>query len=153
MHIHLLCVGKLKAGPEAELVAHYLKQVRWKTTLHEIADAPQNMARDARQLREADAMQKLLPAAASLIALDARGKTLSSEAFAAQLGKIQDAGKEVAFAIGGQDGLHESIVKKATLTLAFGSMIWPHKLARAMLCEQIFRAQCIMHNHPYHGGH
>jgi 23S rRNA (pseudouridine1915-N3)-methyltransferase len=154
MRLQILAVGKLKTGPEAALVAHYAKQIRWPLATHEIADAPENLAKEARQLREADAMRKKLTVGSVLITLDARGKTLSSEAFAKLLAQYQDSGRaEVAFAIGGQDGLHPQLVKESALSLSFSPMIWPHKLARVMLMEQIFRAQCIMHNHPYHGGH
>jgi len=154
MRLAILAVGKLKAGPEAALVAHYSKQIRWAHSIHEIADAPDNLASEARLLREADAIRKKMPAGALLITLDARGKALTSEGFAQLLASTRDAGRgDVAFAIGGHDGLHPTLVKESTLSLSFSPMIWPHKLARVMLMEQIFRAQCILHNHPYHGGH
>ena len=88
-----------------------------------------------------------------MIALDEAGKTLSSEDFARHLGDLRDRGRrEVVFLIGGAEGLSPRLVAGADLVLAFGAATWPHLLVRAMLIEQIFRAQQILAGHPYHRG-
>ena len=154
MKTHIVVVGGAKSGPEHELAQHYLKQIKPNPQLMRISDAPTNMASAARKVKEAEAIQKKIPDNAFVIALDATGKVLSSETFAATLDREQQAGRrDCVCIIGGQDGLDSAFVKRANLVLAFGAMIWPHKLAYVMLCEQLFRAQCIMHNHPYHKGH
>ncbi len=154
MQITLAAVGKARKKAEAELVAHYLKQTRWEITIKEIPDAPENLAVDARRAREAAAFEKLLTPGTRLIAMDSTGKNFTSE----QLAKlIQDAQKtavkNVVFAIGGQDGLDTSFLKRAHATVAFGAATWPHQLLRAMLAEQLYRAYTITIGHPYHLGH
>jgi 23S rRNA (pseudouridine1915-N3)-methyltransferase len=153
VHITIAAVGKLRAGAEQQLISHYLKQCPWKITIHELADAPTSLASAARLTREATAFAPHLENSIS-VALDARGETLSSEAFAKLIAQAMRSGKKrLTFLIGGQDGLAPELVASATHRIAFGAMIWPHKLARVMLCEQLFRAHCILSNHPYHQGH
>jgi len=86
-----------------------------------------------------------------VVALDRRGKALDSAGFAQRLGRWRDDGvAELGFLIGGADGHGEPLLKKASLILSFGAMTWPHLLARAMLAEQIYRAQQMLAGHPYH---
>lgn len=154
MHHVILAVGRIKSGPQADLFDHYAKQIRPKIMLHELADAPTSLPPAARRMKEAEATLKHIPAGACMIALDARGKDVSSEQLAAMIGKQELAGKkQICWLIGGQDGLDDSLRNRADHLIAFGKMIWPHKLARIMLAEQLFRAQCIASNHPYHSGH
>ena len=75
---------------------------------------------------------------------------MSSEAFADMLITQADSGVTIAFIIGGSDGLDETLLKSANLKIAFGHNTWPHMFCRAMLLEQIYRAQCISKSHPYH---
>jgi 23S rRNA (pseudouridine1915-N3)-methyltransferase len=86
-----------------------------------------------------------------VVALDGKGRTLTSAQFARHLGGWRDHGvKDLAFAIGGADGLDAAVIDRAQLVLSLGPMTWPHMLARALLVEQIYRAQCILAGHPYH---
>jgi len=107
-------------------------------------------------LNEADERkpEKIVEACADaplLVALDERGKSLSSDAFARQLASWRDAGEARAlFVIGGADGLPAAVKPKARLTLAYGTQTWPHLLVRTMLSEQLFRAMTILSGHPYH---
>jgi 23S rRNA (pseudouridine1915-N3)-methyltransferase len=154
MHITIAAVGRAKHKPEADLIAHYLKQTRWDIAIKEIPDAPSNMTADARRAREAEGLQKLLTPQTRLFVMDSTGKSLTSEAFATLFQNAQrDAIKHAMFAIGGQDGLDASLIKAAHTTIAFGAATWPHQLLRAMLCEQIYRAYTITIGHPYHVGH
>jgi 23S rRNA (pseudouridine1915-N3)-methyltransferase len=85
------------------------------------------------------------------VLLDERGQNLSSEAFAALLGKWRDDGvRETRFLIGAADGHGDALRQNADLLIAFGAMTWPHMLARAMLAEQLWRATSILAGHPYH---
>ncbi len=91
---------------------------------------------------------------AYLVLLDSRGKQLSSEAFAAELGRLRDTGAQsVILAIGPADGWSPAARSRADLLLSFGPMTLPHELARVILAEQVYRALCILAGHPYHSGH
>jgi 23S rRNA (pseudouridine1915-N3)-methyltransferase len=85
------------------------------------------------------------------VLLDERGRQLSSEEFAALLGRWRDEGvRETRFLIGAADGHGEAARSRADLLLAFGAMTWPHLMVRAMLAEQLWRATSILAGHPYH---
>ena len=76
---------------------------------------------------------------------------MSSTDFATRLARWRDAGlQDVAFLIGGADGIDKSLSERADTTLSFGKMVWPHLLARVMLAEQLYRAATILAGGPYH---
>jgi 23S rRNA (pseudouridine1915-N3)-methyltransferase len=92
--------------------------------------------------------------APALILCDSRGEQLSSEDFAARIGRLRDSGTQLAvFAIGPADGWSAAARTRAALTLAFGRITLPHELARTVLAEQLYRALTILAGHPYHSGH
>ena len=84
------------------------------------------------------------------MALDERGKALASVDFAKWLGRQQDSGKDVAFVIGGDEGLSDAVREKASLVLSLSAMTLPHRLARLMLVEQVYRGFSILRGEPYH---
>jgi 23S rRNA (pseudouridine1915-N3)-methyltransferase len=101
--------------------------------------------------REAELILKALPPGVPLVALDARGLPWSSRDFADRLGEWRDRGvAELAFAIGGAEGLGAAVLDHAREMLSLGRMTWPHLLVRGMLLEQLYRAQQILAGHPYH---
>ena len=103
--------------------------------------------------REGELILDALPSGMPLIALDERGIQWSSRALAQRIADWRDQGSpELAFAIGGADGLHETVLDRADVTLSLGSMTWPHLLVRGMLLEQLYRAQQILAGHFYHRG-
>ena len=118
-----------------------------------IEELPPGRAREAKT-RKADEAARLaarLPDGAHIILLDARGKGMTSEDFAEMLASLRDVGtRDLAFVIGGPDGLAPLPGKKAGRSLAFGPQTWPHLLARALLMEQVYRATTILAGHPYH---
>ena len=157
MRMMLIAVGRAKPGPVRDLYDHYagrlgqgghgslgglsLKEVEERRPL-----PPEKLKR-----REAELLLAALPKGARLIALDERGKALASSNFAALLGRWRDEGvQDLAFAIGGAGGLDATLRQAAALTLALGPMTWPHLLTRALLAEQLYRAQSILAGHPYH---
>ena len=118
--------------------------------LREIEEGRARRAED-RKSEEAKAIRALLPPATRLIALDERGQSLTSEAFATDLGRARDRGEAAyALVIGGPDGLDPGLRADAHLVLGFGAMTWPHQLVRIMAAEQIYRAMTILSGHPYH---
>ena len=153
MRITIAAVGKWKAGPERALFEEYKKRLKWPLALKEVEErrplpAPQL------KLREAELLRAALPGKSGdllMVALDERGKALSSEALAKQISAWQQRGiGGAAFVIGGADGLDESLKKDSGMILSLGALTWPHMLVRVMLIEQIYRAQQILAGHPYH---
>jgi 23S rRNA (pseudouridine1915-N3)-methyltransferase len=157
MHMTIAAIGRLKAGREREVIARYLDRIdkggrRLGLTLS-VKELNEGRASTApeRKKEEAGAILAVAPGDALLVALDERGTALTSRAFAERLSAWRDGGTdELVFAIGGPDGLDEAVLQRARLRLAFGSMTWPHQLARLMLAEQLYRAITIASGHPYH---
>ena len=89
-------------------------------------------------------------AAAMTIALDERGKSLTTEEFAALIEKLQGQGGDLAFLIGGPDGLDDDLKAQCRHQIRLSSMTLPHGLARVLLAEQLYRAWSLRNNHPYH---
>ena len=148
MRILVAAIGRAK-GPVAEMIADYSKRFRaWPLTLKEF-DVRGDTA--TLQQRESETLLNAVPSGAKIIVCDERGKAFTSQSFAAHLGKWEDDGvRDLAFLLGGADGHSDFLKQKADLMLAFGTLTWPHMLARVMLVEQIYRAQQIRAGHPYH---
>ena len=137
MLLHIIARGKIARSPEAELVARYEKRLTWPLKLTELPET-------GGRIPEPQAPFKT-------VLLDERGKDLTSEDFAATLGRWRDDGmRECRFFLGAADGHSEEERREADLLLAYGSATWPHLLARAMLAEQLYRATTILAGHPYH---
>jgi 23S rRNA (pseudouridine1915-N3)-methyltransferase len=150
MRITIVAVGRFKRDPTRELFDAYRQRCRWEIALKEVV-ARRGGDAAAQQADEADQILAALPGRASLVALDAGGRALTSAQFADWLGTRREAGeREIAVAIGGADGLTDAVRARAQLVLAFGAMTWPHMLTRVLLAEQLYRAQCILDGHPYH---
>ncbi len=158
MKLLLASVGRLKSGPERELVARYAarcvaggRKIGFSGfDLREIDESRARRPED-RKTEEAAALAALIPPGARKICLDERGRNLNSEDFARKLGEWRDSGSSAcALAIGGPDGLDPAFRDQADLTLAFGAMTWPHQIVRALAAEQLFRALTILAGHPYH---
>lgn len=157
MRIAIAAIGKMKQGPERELVARYLDRARQSgkplaLTGFEVTELAESRASAAttRKAEEARALEAALPDGV-IVALDERGKLMGSEAFAQQLARWRDDGKPGAsFVIGGADGLDPAFAAKADLVLSFSPLTWPHQLVRIMLAEQLYRATTILSGHPYH---
>ena len=104
-----------------------------------------------RKDREADLLLAAVPDGAAVVALDERGKSLNSRALADKVALWRDTGtRDVAFLIGGADGLDGRVRAHADLVLNLGALTWPHMLVRGLIAEQLFRTQCILSGHPYH---
>ncbi|MFN4041321.1 MAG: 23S rRNA (pseudouridine(1915)-N(3))-methyltransferase RlmH [Brevundimonas sp.] len=152
MKLSLIAIGKPGRGPEAALADDYARRAT-------LAGRPLGLGPlelidlEPRKAGKAPEAELILGAAegAHLIACDERGKAWSSRAFAEHVALLRDRGeRRLAFAIGGADGLDESVRARAGSLLAFGPQTWPHALARAMLAEQLYRAVTILAGSPYH---
>ncbi len=150
MRLLIAAVGRIKAGPLADLQSEYVKRLGRSIAIKEVEER-RALAPTERKVREGELLLAALPGDALLVALDERGKTLASIAFAERLQRWQTDGvKTLAFVIGGADGLAQPVVQRAGLILSLGAMTWPHLLARILLLEQLYRAQQILNRHPYH---
>ena len=150
MNILVAAVGRAKAGPERDLFTSYAARLPWRVDLKEI-EIKKDLAVDVRRAREGEALLAAIPDGARIVALDERGKSETSAAFAKRLGRWRDDGaRAVAFVIGGADGLDETVRSRADVVLSFGALTWPHMVVRALLAEQLYRAHTILTGHPYH---
>lgn len=143
----------MRSGPEADLVSDYLD--RFDKTGRALGLGPVTFqeveAKKGGMAAEAALLDKAISGSNVVCSLDERGKILSSPAFADLLAKWRDEGRgEVAFVIGGADGIDPSLRAKADFSLSFGQMVWPHMLVRVMLAEQLYRAASILAGSPYH---
>jgi len=157
MRIVVAAVGKLKRGPESDLSERYRERaVKSGRGIGlrslEVVEIAESRAREAqrRMLEESIALANVIPKGAATALLDPRGETLDSNGFTKRLRGWNDGGRDVAFVIGGPDGLAPTLSDQADLLLAFGALTWPHQLVRVMLLEQIYRATTILSGHPYH---
>ena len=149
MRLTICAVGRLKAGPERDLIDKYQKRVQWPIEIIEVEERRKLSAAELKS-RESCLLLGALPPGAVCIAMDERGKTLSSEDFAGKLNEWRNQGRDIAFLIGGAGGLAPEHRDDADLVLSLGAATWPHMLARVMLVEQIYRAQEILAGNPYH---
>ena len=154
MRVHIVAVGRLRAGPERDLIDDYL--TRFDRTGRALALGPANVIevedkKNAGMGAEAALLEKAIPNGALICIMDERGKVMTSPDFADQLGGWRDQGRQdIAFVHGGADGLDPAFRAKADAALSFGKMVWPHMLVRVMLSEQIYRAASILSGSPYH---
>ncbi|MEQ9316094.1 MAG: 23S rRNA (pseudouridine(1915)-N(3))-methyltransferase RlmH [Henriciella sp.] len=152
MRITILTVGKLKSGPEFDLADDYLdrfrkagRQLGYRGV--DIVDVDSGCGLDA----EAERLLARLPSGAHAIRLDEFGKSYRSTEFSDLLVRLRDQGTpELCFLIGGAEGYGEVVKQTVPQTMAFGVQTWPHRLVRAMLAEQLYRAASIEAGLPYH---
>ena len=153
MRIHICAVGRMRPGPERDLTTDYLDRFTrtgrplalGPAQIHEVEDK-----RGGGMSAEAPLLARAIPEGAALVVLDERGQMLSSPEIARRIAGWRDQARDVAFVIGGADGIDASLRDRADLAISFGRMVWPHMLVRVMLAEQIYRATTILSGSPYH---
>ena len=154
MRLHVCAVGRLRAGPERDLVDDYytrLDRTGRALGLGPVAELEVEDKKNLGMAAEAVLLERAIPTGALIVSLDERGRVLSSPEFADQLAGWRDGGRQdVAFVIGGADGIDPGLRAKAGFSLSFGRMVWPHMLVRVMLAEQLYRAATILGGGPYH---
>lgn len=144
--IDVLCAGKLKERFFSDAVAEYAKRLsRYvKLNIIEVADGPDMNA-------ERDRMLPKIRDDVFLITLEIEGEEMKSTALAECIGSLENSGhSHIMFVIGGSDGLHEDILKRADKHLSFSRMTFPHNLMRVILLEQLYRSYRIINGEPYH---
>lgn len=154
MRARLISVGERMPAWVADGFAEYTKRLSRELPLElvELRLGERGKGRDlARALEdEGVAMLAAIPRGSHVVALDGRGKTWSSEELAAQLAQWRMAGRDLAFLIGGPDGLAAAALARADQRFSLGALTLPHMLVRLVLAEQLYRAVSLLSNHPYH---
>ncbi len=154
MRVHICAVGRLRAGPELDLIRDYA--ARFDRTGRALGLGPLTLTEvDDRKgggmTAEAALLRRALPQGALVCCLDERGAQMASPAFADWMASCRDQGRgDLAFVIGGADGIDPALRAEADQAISFGRMVWPHMLVRAMLTEQLYRAASILAGAPYH---
>lgn len=158
VRIALICIGRMKSGPEREMFERYFSRLKGvakavgvaDVALHEIEESHARRPEDRRE-EEAVAILKMIGQRDAIVALDERGASPSSEEWAADIARARDFAQPVyAVVIGGPDGLSAALRAKSNKVISFGAMTWPHQLVRVMASEQLYRALTILSGHPYH---
>jgi len=158
MKIDILAIGKMKKGPEAQLLDTYLDRTAkagrnlgiTSVNLHTPVESKKPET-DARKSDEAQQLLSYLPPNAKLIAFDEHGDDLNSRQFSKLLqDALDDGAPSLAFAIGGPDGHGLELLNRSNRTIRLGRLTWPHQLVRILAAEQIYRATTILNGHPYH---
>lgn len=152
MHITLISVGKLKKGPEKQMVDDYAdrfrkagRQLGFRSFT--LIDVDSGGGLDA----EGERILAKLPKGAKVLRLDEFGAAFTSKTFADDLAKWRDQGTaDLAFLIGGAEGYSDAVRQAAPDTIALGPQTWPHRLVKVMLTEQIYRAASLLAGSPYH---
>lgn len=159
MRLGLLCVGRLKAGPERDLFARYAARIESMRSLGliglDLKEIDESRARGApeRIAQEGEAILAALQPGAGLAVFDERGRGATSADFARFLAHERDRGaKSLWFAVGGAEGLDPCVCERGRAAFSFGVMTLPHQLVRLLAAEQIYRAMTILSGHPYHRG-
>lgn len=152
MKIFILAFGNFNNSAYKSLFEEYAKRISYKIELKELKlKNSNNLSSELLKHKEAELILGNLETDSILIALDEKGKQIDSVEFSKILNNFQlNYSSKITFIIGGADGLDEKIIKKANLVLGLGKMTLPHLMARVVLIEQIYRAQTIINNHPYH---
>lgn len=154
MRIHICAVGRLRAGPELDLIKDYT--TRFDRSGRALGLGPLSISevedkKGGGMPAEAKLISAAIPKGAKICTLDERGKLLSSPDFSNKIADFRDHGcSDLAFLIGGADGIDPSLRARADYSISFGKMVWPHMLARVMLSEQLYRAASILAGAPYH---
>lgn len=153
MKIAICAIGRIRSGPERALIDDYT--ARFDRTGRSLGLGPvqeiEVEPRKAGTAQEAALLQAALPSGALPIGLDERGVAFGSRDFARYLADLRDAGHRTAvFCLGGADGFDAAFRDRCDRLIAFGPMVWPHRLARVMLAEQLYRAASILAGTPYH---
>lgn len=150
--IHILAVGKLREPHWKNAALVYAEKLRRGYTLLEtiVKDGDAALSPAERMEVEGERILQAFKGHLTPVCLDERGKMLSSVEFANFLRLSFDTAQTPCFIIGGAYGLSEKVKARASWSMSFSPMTLPHELARVLLFEQLYRADAILHNRPYH---
>lgn len=154
MKLWIIAIGNKMPGWVEAGFAEYVKRMprEARIELVELKPEKRGSGKSTQQILDAERERivGVLPQGAKIVAMDERGEFWTTQRLAQALTGWQQQGGDVAFIIGGADGLHEDIKRRAEKLLALSAMTLPHGLARVLLAEQLYRAVTIIQGHPYH---
>lgn len=154
MHIRLLAVGDRQPSWVDTAFAEYTARLPrpWQFRLETIAIADRRKAATPARAKaaEADKLLAKLKPAEQVILLDETGRQFTSRELSKRVGDWQAAGADIAFIIGGPDGVSDEVFRRANMTWSLSSLTLPHGLARVLFAEQLYRAWSLTTGHPYH---
>lgn len=154
MKLVVAAVGSRMPAWVADAFTDYAKRMPHDLPLElrEVKPEPRNTGKTPDQIMalEARRLEAVLPAGCLRIALDERGRDLTTMALSNSLENWRQQGQDVAFLIGGPDGLDATLKRRCDQLLRLSSLTLPHAMVRVLLAEQLYRAWTILHNHPYH---
>ncbi len=154
MKLLIVAVGNKMPAWVNDAFDEYAKRMprEARIELAEIKPASRTEGKPVEAVMEAEAERILaiLPQGCEVVALDERGKNPSTVELSDMLGQWLGGGRDVAFVIGGADGLHPSVKNKAAKLMSLSRMTLPHGMARVLLAEQLYRAMSLHKGHPYH---
>jgi 23S rRNA (pseudouridine1915-N3)-methyltransferase len=153
MKFRIAAVGRPAAGPLRDAIAEYEARAAryWPIELIEIRAEPAR-SRSPDEVRRLEGARLLQRASGTLVALDERGRSMSTGAFAKWVTERRDRAEDTTFIIGGAFGLDASVRDQAALVLCLSPWTLPHEIARLLLAEQLYRAGTIQRGEPYHKG-
>ena len=150
----MIAVGNRPLAWVADGFAEYARRMppEARIELVEVKPESRSSGKTAQQMMAAEGARILatVPHSATVVALDEHGRDTDTQALAALYGRWQRAGGDVAFVIGGPDGLHDSVKTRAAILLRISSLTLPHALVRVILAEALYRAVSVARGHPYH---
>jgi 23S rRNA (pseudouridine1915-N3)-methyltransferase len=154
MQLAILAVGQRMPRWVDDAFGEYAKRLppEMRIALTELKAEPRSASRDAARVMaiEAERITQALPRGARLVILDERGDALDTHALATRIEAWRGDGRDVAFVIGGADGLDPALKQRADERLRLSSLTLPHGLARVLLAEALYRAWTVTSGHPYH---
>ena len=150
MKIIIVAHGKIRKGPEFELISDYV--TRFNKQFNNDFLTSLEISESTKLEREFNTqVSKMLDGKQSTVLLDKSGEHLDSEGVARFLNTLSEKGiNEISFIVGGAEGFPPKLTSKAKKILALSKMVFPHKIARLILVEQLYRVKCIINSHPYH---
>ena len=150
MRIIILAHGKIKNGPEFELISDYVTRFN-KQVNSDFLSSLEISESNQTESQFYEKVSKMLDSKQTMVLLDRTGEQFDSEGIAKFVTSHSDKGiNQLSFVVGGASGFPKQLTSKAKKILALSKMVFPHKIARLVLVEQLYRAKCIINRHPYH---
>lgn len=147
-----MTIGKIHATFWREACHYYSRLLsRWHDIEYlELKDSKSAFSTSERIEEESERILKQLNPREYNVVLSEKGSSMTSANFAVWLEKLEMEARKICFIIGGPFGLAEKVIMKSDTLLSLSPMTWPHELSKVLLLEQLYRANCIRHNIPYH---
>ena len=149
MNIKIISIGQFKNSHFRQIFSNYISKLPWKLYLQELKASIHKNVLMKRKIDSKNLLAKTNPSEI-IVSLDKSGEILSSEKVSKYIINWNLKNKDIAFLIGGPEGMTNQCLEKSHTIISFGKMTWPHLLVRVMLAEQLYRASTIISNHPYH---